>query len=107
MFTQFDMLVSRHEQSITDDEMELPDDEIDALVLKRAEDDFKVSCVDLLDQVGHNLSYAKVSGSVHGLPLSIHSLSDITFLCSAISTPKNAFEPDQHHPRARYPSRRG
>jgi hypothetical protein len=105
VFTQFDMLVSRHEQSITDDEMELPDNEIDALVLKRAEDDFKVSCVDLLDQVGHNLSYAKVSGSV--LPLSIHALSDITFLRSAISTPKNAFEPDQHHPRARYPSRRG
>lgn len=106
MFTKFDMLVSRHEQSIPD-EMELPDEEIDDLVLKRAEDDFKVSCVNPLDQLGHNLRYAKVSGSVHGLPSSIHALCDITCLCRATSIPKIAFKPDQHHPRARYQSRRG
>jgi len=61
VFTKFDMLVSRHEQSMPDEVFELPDDEIDALVLKRAEDDFKTSCVDLLDKVGRNLPYAKVS----------------------------------------------
>jgi len=46
---------------MTDDEFELPEDEIDALVLNRAEDDFKASCVNVLDQVGRNLPYAKVS----------------------------------------------
>jgi len=38
-----------------------PDDEIDALVLKRTEDEFKASCVDLLDDVWRYLPYAKVS----------------------------------------------
>jgi hypothetical protein len=78
VFTQFDKLVSRHEQSITGDEKKLPEDEIDALVLKRAEDGFKASCVDLLDKVGPNLPYAKVSGSIHGLPSSVHTSSNTT-----------------------------
>jgi len=107
VFTQFDMFVSRHEQSMTDDELELPDDEIDALVLKRAEDDFKVSCVDLLDKVGRNLPYAKVSGSIHRLPSSVHSSFNIIFLCSGRSTPKKTLEPGQHHPRPCFPLRRG
>ena len=106
VFTQFDMLVSRHEQSMTDEELELPDDEIDPLILKRAEDDFQASCVDLLDKVGHNLPYAKVSGSIHGLPSSVHTSSNTTFLCSATSTPTNTFEPGQHHPRPCCPTRR-
>jgi len=101
------MLVSRHEQAMTDDEFELPEDEIDALVLNRAEDDFKASCVNVLDQVGRNLPYAKVSGSIHGLPSSIRASSDTTLLCSATSTPKNTFEPGQHHPGPCCPSRRG
>lgn len=60
------MLVSRQEQSLTDEELEM--DDVDKLVLERANTAFKESSVDLLDQVGHNLPYEKVSGKIDTLP---------------------------------------
>ena len=68
------MLVSRQEQAMTDDELDLPDDEIDALVLKRADVAFAESCVRPLDQIGYNLPYAKVSGSNDSLSSSLYVL---------------------------------
>ena len=64
MFTQFDKLISREDQSLTGDDLKKSEDEIDAIVLKRANDAFEGSCVKPLNMLGHKLPYAKVSSSI-------------------------------------------
>ena len=65
VFTQFDKLLDRKEMDLTStDVSNKSDEEIKALVLQQANDDFNRSCVDQLDTLGRNLPYEKVSGLV-------------------------------------------
>ena len=80
VFTQFDKLVSREEQALTDDELDMPDNEVDTLVLERANKAFQTSCVDRLESLGRNLSYEKVSGSINSVPLGVITLTDTSVL---------------------------
>ena len=49
---------------MTEEEENLPENEIIGLCNKKADAEFKASCVDLLDKIGKNIPYAKVSGSI-------------------------------------------
>lgn len=67
VFTKFDNLVA-HEmlemmETLSDKELDIEDDEMEALARTRAEKSFQTLCVDTLHRLGHDIAYAKVSGT--------------------------------------------
>jgi hypothetical protein len=62
VFTQFDKLVSRMEENLTDEEMDMSDEDIDKLCLQKADAEFKTLCLEPLRKVAPQLEYAKTSG---------------------------------------------
>jgi len=78
VFTQFDRLLVRKEMELTNtDASSKSDEEIKALVLKQANEEFERSCIDQLDKLGRNLPYGKVSVEP-GHEAALSSLVDIT-----------------------------
>jgi hypothetical protein len=63
VFTQFDLLLTRMEDTLTDEELEMTDEAIESLTSRRADDNFQKSCLDQLDKVGTNLPHARASSS--------------------------------------------
>jgi len=61
VFTQFDRLVCRMEEHLTDKEMDMSDDKINKLCLQRADAEFKTSCLEPLQKFASRLEYAKTS----------------------------------------------
>ncbi|KAF7985533.1 hypothetical protein HWV62_3769 [Athelia sp. TMB] len=60
VFTKFDNLVNREMlENMTDDEMEMEDDEVQALAIQRADLSFEDLCVKKLHGLGHNIAYTK------------------------------------------------
>ncbi|KAJ7112756.1 hypothetical protein C8R43DRAFT_1040414 [Mycena crocata] len=66
VFTKFDLLVSRKEEYLTDEEMETCDSEedINRLCLKKADDEFDEACLGPLQRINRTLSFARTSGLV-------------------------------------------
>ncbi|KAJ7226791.1 hypothetical protein GGX14DRAFT_693003 [Mycena pura] len=62
VFTQFDTLYSRMEEELTDEEMELPDEDIQQLCSQRADAEFKKICVQPLERMDSTLRHARTSG---------------------------------------------
>jgi hypothetical protein len=62
VFTQFDKLVSRMEENLTDEEMDMSDEDIDKLCLRKADAEFETLCLEPLRKVAPQLEYAKTSG---------------------------------------------
>lgn len=50
------------EENLTDEELELPDDEISQLCTQKANTEFEILCLEPLRKVAPNLSHAKTSG---------------------------------------------
>jgi len=65
VFTQFDQLISRMEEYLSDEELNLSDDEISQLCLQKANAEFEKSCVEPLRNVDSKLIYAKTSVDNH------------------------------------------
>ena len=66
VFTKFDNLVNREMlENMSDDELEMEDDEIKALAIQRADISFEDLCVKKLHGLGHDIAYTKVSGRMH------------------------------------------
>jgi hypothetical protein len=64
VFTQFDKVILRQEEHLTDDELEMTQEQINALTFERAENAFQESCIGQLGKVGPNLPHAKVSSPI-------------------------------------------
>ena len=62
MFTQFDQLISRMEEYLSDGELDMSDDEIGRLCLQKANAEFEKLCLEPLRKVDSKLIYAKTSG---------------------------------------------
>ncbi|KAJ7133050.1 hypothetical protein C8R44DRAFT_771819 [Mycena epipterygia] len=62
VFTQFDVLVNRMEQALTDEENDLPEPEIDLLCLKRAKAEFEARCVAPLEQIKPLCAHTRLFG---------------------------------------------
>ncbi|KAJ7433602.1 hypothetical protein B0H11DRAFT_2375583 [Mycena galericulata] len=62
VFTQFDKLVNRMEQVLTDEEEAMDDDQINQLCLRKAEDELQKACVDPLKRIISKPTYARSSG---------------------------------------------
>ncbi|KAJ7239932.1 hypothetical protein C8J57DRAFT_1563295 [Mycena rebaudengoi] len=64
VFTQFDKLVNRMEQELTDEEEDMPEERITQLCLQRAVAEFKKACVGPLERIDSRskLTYARSSG---------------------------------------------
>ena len=62
VFTQFDKLVSRKEEDLTDEEMDMSDEDVSQLCLQKADAEFEVLCLEPLRKVTPQLEYAKTSG---------------------------------------------
>jgi len=54
-------LISRMEENLTDNELEMSDEDINALCAQKADKEFKKLCVDPLERVDHALPYANIS----------------------------------------------
>ncbi|KAJ7803657.1 hypothetical protein B0H14DRAFT_1634295 [Mycena olivaceomarginata] len=61
VFTQFDKLISAVEKNLTDKDLQKSESKIDALVNKRADDEFKKICLPPLRRINRRLSYARTS----------------------------------------------
>jgi len=86
VFTKFDKLVSRMEENLTDDEMDMSNEDINSLCLQRADDEFKKLCVAPLEKINQTLPYAKISGLIPRIPSAFVILSDIYVILSSGST---------------------
>jgi GTP-binding protein EngB required for normal cell division len=66
VFTQFDKLVNRMEQELTDEEEDMPEERITQLCLQRAVAEFKKACVGPLERIDSRskLTYARSSGLI-------------------------------------------
>ena len=62
VFTQFDQLISRMEEYLSDEELNLSDDEIGQLCLQKASAEFEKLCLEPLRKVDSKLIYSKTSG---------------------------------------------
>ncbi|KAF7358332.1 G domain-containing protein [Mycena venus] len=62
VFTQLDQLLNRMEEYLTDEEMEMPEEEINQLCSERANAEFQKLCVGPLERIDHTLRYAVTSG---------------------------------------------
>ncbi|KAJ7250610.1 hypothetical protein C8J57DRAFT_677312 [Mycena rebaudengoi] len=62
-FTKFDLLISRMESNLTDDELELSDEQIDQLCRQRADEEFNQYCVRPLQRLNRTARFAKTSGA--------------------------------------------
>ncbi|KAJ7235233.1 hypothetical protein C8J57DRAFT_1194924 [Mycena rebaudengoi] len=62
VFTQFDKLVDRMEQDLTDEEEDMPEEEIALLCLRRADAEFQKICVGPLQRIDPTLRYERSSG---------------------------------------------
>ena len=67
VFTQFDRLVTRMEENLTGEEMDMSDD-IDKLCLRKADAEFETLCLEPLRKVAPQLEYAKISGLTDHIP---------------------------------------
>ncbi|KAF8815629.1 hypothetical protein BYT27DRAFT_7192709 [Phlegmacium glaucopus] len=61
VFTQFDVLVSRMEENLSEAEIDLSEKEMDQLCLQRADAEFKRLCLEPLRKLAPRLKYAKIS----------------------------------------------
>jgi hypothetical protein len=68
VFTQFDRLVTRMEENLTDEEMDMSDEDIDKLCLRKADAEFETLCLEPLRKVAPQLEYAKTSGLTNHIP---------------------------------------
>jgi len=68
VFTQFDKLVSRMEENLTDEEMDMSEEDINKLCLQQADAEFETSCLEPLRKVTPQLEYAKTSGLTDHIP---------------------------------------
>ncbi|KAF7343531.1 G domain-containing protein [Mycena sanguinolenta] len=62
VFTQFDTLYSRMEEELTEEECELPEEDIHQLCLRRGDAEFKDICVAPLTTINSSVKYARTSG---------------------------------------------
>jgi hypothetical protein len=72
VFTQFDLLVRRMEQALTDEEEDLPEPVIDELCLKRADAQFQEACVGPLERNNPLLANARSFGLIIYLKAASH-----------------------------------
>jgi len=96
VFTQFDKLVSRMEEHLTDEEVDMSDEDIDKLCLQKADAEFEMLCLEPLRKVAPQLEYAKTSG----LPdhfTSVSSPHDIYHLSSERCLPIYFGKSDRTH----------
>lgn len=68
VFTKFDQLVSRMEENLTEEEMDMSDEDINELCLGRADAEFENLCVGPLKKINGSLRYAKISGLLTRIP---------------------------------------
>ncbi|KAJ6455150.1 hypothetical protein C8R45DRAFT_1222584 [Mycena sanguinolenta] len=62
VFTQFDILRSRMERALTDEEMKLPTDQIQRICSQKAEEEFKKICLPPLQNMDPTPQHARTSG---------------------------------------------
>ncbi|KAJ7738773.1 hypothetical protein B0H16DRAFT_1569715 [Mycena metata] len=90
VFTQFDILYSRMERALTDEEMELPADQIRRLCSQRAENEYKNVCLPPLQNIDPTLLHARTSGL--GANSSRESAGDRRALADLIKTTLHLLE---------------
>ncbi|KAJ7771175.1 hypothetical protein B0H14DRAFT_3164853 [Mycena olivaceomarginata] len=69
VFTQFDKLINRMEQGLTDEEEDMPEERITQLCFHRADAEFQKTCVGPLAKIDPKLPYTRLSG-LSGRPYS-------------------------------------
>jgi len=62
VFTQYDELVGRMEEYLTNEENEMPEEDITRVCSERANAEFRELCVGPLERIDHTLRYAITSG---------------------------------------------
>jgi hypothetical protein len=50
------------EENLTEEEMDMPEEEVESLCLQRAEVEFRSTCVGPLEHMDSTLPFAKISG---------------------------------------------
>jgi hypothetical protein len=60
---------------MTKEEKKMPPKHIEDLSTRQADAAFQQSCVNQLHKIEPQLQYAKVSGSIYGIPLSVSSVA--------------------------------
>jgi hypothetical protein len=74
VFTQFDRLVSRMEEHLTEEEMDKSDEDIEKLCLQKADAEFEKLCLEPLRKVAPHLEYAKTSGLADRILVALSAL---------------------------------
>jgi hypothetical protein len=68
VFTQFNKLVSRMGEKLTDEEMDMSEEDINKLCLQQADAEFEALCLEPLCKVTPQLEYAKTFGLTDHIP---------------------------------------
>ncbi|KAJ7891724.1 hypothetical protein B0H14DRAFT_2688057 [Mycena olivaceomarginata] len=64
VFTKFDLLVTRKEENLSDEEMEMSQEDIDQVCEQRADEEFNIVCVGPLERLNRTLRFARTSGLI-------------------------------------------
>jgi hypothetical protein len=79
VFTQFDLLINRMEQDLTNEEIDLPESVIDALCLERADAQFQEVCVGPLKRIEPTLAHVRSFGLIFSLKAASRWLIALVF----------------------------
>jgi hypothetical protein len=87
VFTQFDILVSRMEERLSEEEMDKSEEDIENLCTLRADDEFKKLCEGPLEKLKHKLKlpWVTTSGMIIRIESAFVILFDIYILLSSAS----------------------